>query len=309
MFQRIGQAVGEVIHGIDAPGIAGAVMGRAADAVDHRVTQADLGRGHVYLRPQHMLAVGEFPAPHALKQGQVFRHGPVPVGAVFTRFVQAAAVVPDLIRSQAVHVGLALFDQVHGIGVELVEIIGGEARLALPGKTQPVHVLLDGFHVLHFLFHRVGVIEAQVAAAAEFPGQAEVQADGLGMADVQVTVRFRRETGMHPAAVGAGLYIPADDAADEIIRFRFVFLAHSCSRFLFNWPQSSQRNTERWKMNCKQCMGYILNLDRHAGYHDSLFTTCDSPLFSVFLCGWFISLLGTAGRRPAGRRPGPWRAA
>ena len=50
-----------------------------------------------------------------------------------------------------------------------------------------------------FLFG-IGVVEAQVAFAAEFGGEAEVQADGFGVADVQIAVRLRGETRVHAAA-------------------------------------------------------------------------------------------------------------
>ena len=43
---------------------------------------------------------------------------------------------------------------------------------------------------------RVGVVEAQVALAAELVGEAEVQADGLGVADVQVAVGLGRKAGV-----------------------------------------------------------------------------------------------------------------
>ena len=54
------------------------------------------------------------------------------------------------------------------------------------------------------LLGRVGVVEAQVADAAEVAGQAEIEADALGVADVKVPVRLGREAGHDPAAVLAG---------------------------------------------------------------------------------------------------------
>ena len=60
---------------------------------------------------------------------------------------------------------------------------------------------LDGIDVLVLLLGRVGVVVAQVALAAVLCGDAEVQADRLGVADVQVAVGLRRETRRHPAVV------------------------------------------------------------------------------------------------------------
>ena len=62
----------------------------------------------------------------------------------------------------------------------------------------------------------VGVVEAQVALAAELGGQAEVQADGLGVADVQVAVRLGRKARVHAPAVLVGLQVLEDDVADEM---------------------------------------------------------------------------------------------
>jgi hypothetical protein len=62
-----------------------------------------------------------------------------------------------------------------------------------PVEAQPLHVGLDRLDVLELLLGRVGVVEAQVAAPAELARAAEVEADRLGVADVQVAVRLGRE--------------------------------------------------------------------------------------------------------------------
>ena len=54
--------------------------------------------------------------------------------------------------------------------------------------------------------------------AAEVLGQAEVQADRLGVADVQIAVGLRREAGDH-ADVAAVVEIFVDQVADEVGRF------------------------------------------------------------------------------------------
>ena len=55
----------------------------------------------------------------------------------------------------------------------------------------------------------------RVAAAAEFLGDAEIEADRLGVADVQIAVRLRRKAG-HDLLDAAGVEIGLDDVADEI---------------------------------------------------------------------------------------------
>ena len=85
-----------------------------------------------------------------------------------------------------------------------------------PLKAQPAHVVLDGGDELGVFLGRIGVVEAQVADAAELAGDAEVQADRLGMADVQVAVGFGRETGVDDRVLAAGQVL-ADDLADEVV--------------------------------------------------------------------------------------------
>ena len=88
--------------------------------------------------------------------------------------------------------------------------------VAGPLEAQPLHVLLDGVDVLGVFLHGVGVVKAQVAQPAVFLGQTEIDADGLGMAYVQVAVGFGRKTGVHAAAETAGEIVLIDAGAEEI---------------------------------------------------------------------------------------------
>src|SRR5690606_8656560 len=65
---------------------------------------------------------------------------------------------------------------------------------------------------------RIRVVEAQVAQAVELGGDAEVQADRLGVADVQVAVGLGRKAGADGRMLPAGQVL-ADDLADEILLF------------------------------------------------------------------------------------------
>src|SRR5690606_13090261 len=84
-----------------------------------------------------------------------------------------------------------------------------------PVEAEPAYVFLDRGDVLGVFLGWVGVVEAQVAAAAELLGDAEVQADRLGVADVQVAVGFGRETGADGVVLAAGQVV-ADDLPDEV---------------------------------------------------------------------------------------------
>src|SRR5438105_2071184 len=75
-------------------------------------------------------------------------------------------------------------------GLEAKAIIG-------PAANKPLHIFGDGFDVLDFFLGWIGVVHAQIANPAELAGDAKVQTNGFGMANVQVTVGFGRETGMN----------------------------------------------------------------------------------------------------------------
>ena len=55
---------------------------------------------------------------------------------------------------------------------------------------------------------------------AEFGGEAEVETDGFGVADVEISVGLGRETGLHAAAVFVGLEVIENDVAQEVRRTR-----------------------------------------------------------------------------------------
>jgi hypothetical protein len=181
------------VHGIDAPLVAGAVMRSLADAVDRRIAQVDVGRGHVDFRAQHVRALGERAIAHAAEQAQILIDVALAVGAVAAGFGKRAAPGAHLGGGLAVDVGVACFDQALCRAVHEIEIIAGVIEIGAPVEAQPLHRADDGIDVLLLFFFRVGVVEAQVAGAAVALRQPEVEADRLGVADVQIAVRLRRE--------------------------------------------------------------------------------------------------------------------
>ena len=134
---------------------------------------------------------------------------------------ERAAVLADLVGGLVVDVGLAAFDEVDGPVVELLEVVGRVVEVLAPVEAEPAHVGLDGVDVLLLLLGRVRVVEAEVAAAAELLGDAEVEADGLGVADVEVAVGLGREAGDRRRDP-AGRDVGGDDLADEIAPLRGV---------------------------------------------------------------------------------------
>ncbi len=82
VLEGVGQRVREVVHRVDAPAITGALMIDVPDAIQRRVAQVHVRRRHVDLRPQHVLAVGEFARAHAPEQVQVLLGATIAVRAV-----------------------------------------------------------------------------------------------------------------------------------------------------------------------------------------------------------------------------------
>ncbi|MNS42731.1 hypothetical protein D3C72_751150 [compost metagenome] len=129
---------------------------------------------------------------------------------------------------------MTCIDQVFGHFIQLVEVVAGEVEVFLlalfPFKAQPFDAVDDGVDVFLFFLGRIGVVEAQIAAAGVVAREAEVEADRFGMTNVQVTVGFRRETGdnsrqrlavfAYTFVVFTGGEIGFDDAAQEVGRGR-----------------------------------------------------------------------------------------
>ena len=215
VLDRVRLAVGEVVGRIDAPGVAGARMLGVQDAVDHRVAHVDVAGGHVDLGAQYPGTILELAGAHPPEQIQAFVGRPLAMGAVPSGFGQGAAVFADLVGRQVVDIGLARADQVLGPVVKLREIIGGEVEVLAPLEAEPTHIALDRLDELHLLLGRIGVVETQMAAPAELGRDAEVQADRLGMADVQVAVGLGRKAGDHTLDT-ARLEVAMDHLANEI---------------------------------------------------------------------------------------------
>jgi hypothetical protein len=228
------------------------VLGEA-DPVQRRVAHRHVGRGHVDARAQHMAALGVQPVAHATQQRQALGRRPIAVRRVAARLGQGAAARAHLFGALRIDVGMAMLDEVLGHRVELLEVVARVVEVAFavmvlpPGKAQPLHGVEDGIDVLLVFLDRVGVVEAHVAAAAVVLRQAEVQADRLGMANMQVAVGLGRETGADtrrieraglvlvavarppapvPVGMGAGGEIAFDLGADEVAGRGRRLLAH-----------------------------------------------------------------------------------
>ena len=146
--------------------------------------------------------------------------------ARLTRLGQGAAVGPHLVLALVVDVSFPGLDQVDSPAIEPVEIIRGKEQVFAPVEAEPTHVALDGVDIFLLFLGRIGVVETQMTAAAKLLRNAEIQADRLGVADVQIAVRFRWEPG-HDLLHAAGFEIAGHDVPDEI-EARFVGCRAGC---------------------------------------------------------------------------------
>ena len=120
-------------------------------------------------------------------------------GAVGAGVAKVTPVGAHVVGALLIDVGVAGGDEVFRRAVHEVEVVAGLVRFVVarlaPVKPQPFDGVDDGVDVFHLLFFRVGVVKPQVADAAVVARQAEVEANALGVADVQVAVGLGREAG------------------------------------------------------------------------------------------------------------------
>ncbi len=173
-LDRIGLAVGPVVHGVDAPGVTRAMVRGLPDPVHDGIAQVEVTRGHVDLRAQGPGPVFELARAHAAEQVQVLLAGAIAVRTLPARLGQGTAVLGHLIGREIVHVGRTRLDELHGPLIELFEVIARVVEVLAPVEAEPAHGVDDRVDVLLALLGGIGVVEAQVAAAAELLGHAEV---------------------------------------------------------------------------------------------------------------------------------------
>ena len=78
-----------------------------------------------------------------------------------------------------------------------------------------MNIFLDRIYVFGLFLRRIGVIIAQVALAAIFYGNIEIDANSFGVANMQITIWLRREASMDPVKT-TGRKILIHSLADKI---------------------------------------------------------------------------------------------
>ena len=232
--------MGIVVAWVDRPSIAGARMGGVQDPIQNGVAQVDVARGHVDPGPQHAGAVAELARLHAAEQIEILLHGALAKRAVLTGFGQGAAPAADFRLGLVVDIGMAGEDQAFRPFIEALEIIRGIEQVGAPVIAEPAHIGLNRIDVFLLFPGRIGVVEPQMAAPGKLLGDAEIERDRLGVADMQIAVRLRRKA-RHDPAVLVRVEIGLDDIADKVAARLCChrFCRHSC--FLFGVSRPSAK--------------------------------------------------------------------
>ena len=200
-FEIVRLSVREVVHRIDVPFASCAVVRmRGDDAVHDRVAEVHIRVRHVNFRTEYHFAFFYLAALHRFEELQVLFNRTIAVRRSHTRFGRCTFLLGDLLCCLLIDIGFSLFDEADSEVVELLEIVGGIEDLS-PFETEPADVALDGLYVFGVLFSRVGIVETQVTNAVVFLSDTEIHADCLDVADMQVSVRLRRETRLNTSAI------------------------------------------------------------------------------------------------------------
>ena len=198
VFKRIFDWVSKGVHRVDAPLVTRAMVFGKADTIDCRVTQVDIGACHINLGTNHHGAFGVLTVAHFAEKTKVFFNRAVTIGGVLSRFGQSAAIGMHFFRGLFVDVGKAGLHEVLCAVVHPLEVVACEVEIiffaVLPIKAQPLHRLFNGVDVLLVFLDRIGIVKAHVAVAAVVTSQTEIQADTLGVTNMQIAIGFGRKT-------------------------------------------------------------------------------------------------------------------
>ena len=142
-FEIVALSVCEVIHRIDLPRSACAVVRSLDYAIHDGVTEVHVGACHVDLGTEHTCAFLKLSCVHALEKVKIFFYRTVAVRAFRSGLCRCSLLGCDLLRRLVIDVCLSLLDHAYGEIVELGEIIGCVIFTVAPVKSEPVDVFAD----------------------------------------------------------------------------------------------------------------------------------------------------------------------
>ena len=195
-LDRVAERVRVVVHRIDRPGVAGVLVRHLLDPVQRRVAQVDVAAGHVDLRAQGARAVGELAGAHAPEQVEVLVDAS---GRGTANCGPARSACRDIRAPRSAR-------QVADEGVALARSASrrrgrrprsSPRRGAARPSRSPASARRPGSPATNSGSSLAGLVSSKrrLQTPPNSRGEAEVQADRLGVADVQVAVGLGREAG------------------------------------------------------------------------------------------------------------------
>jgi hypothetical protein len=98
----------------------------------------------------------------------------------------------------------------------LFKIIGGIKKTAPPVEPQPVDIIDNRFYIFEGLTSGVGVIHAKIARTVVLGCDTEIETHRLGVANVEVPIRFRWKTSGDTTSMLVCLEIVIDNLTNKI---------------------------------------------------------------------------------------------
>ena len=104
LFYGVALAMGVVIHRINCPFVACAVVRGMKNTVHYRIPHVHVRMSHVDFRSQCLASVGEFSVSHSLEKIEVLLHAAVSVRTVLSRSLHRASVLPHFFQALVIDV-------------------------------------------------------------------------------------------------------------------------------------------------------------------------------------------------------------
>ena len=186
----------KIVHRVNTPLVARSVMMSVHDTVNNRVAHIKVWRRHIYFCPQNLCACFKLAVCHTSEKVEIFFNASVAIRRIFARLGERTPVFFDFVSRKVIDISPALFDELDCAIVDEVEIIACKINI-VPIKAEPLNIFLNRLDILGVLFNGVGIVKTEVANAVVFVFHAEVDANCLCVADMQIAVGLGRETGLN----------------------------------------------------------------------------------------------------------------
>ena len=159
VFDGITLAMGKIVHGVDAPFVARAVMMGMFYPVHQWIAHVHVNMSHVHFCAQYFFTILVFALFHFGKQLQIFFYAPIPIRIVYSRLRGCTFLFGYFFARTVIYVSKAIADQRNSKLVELLKIIGG-IKFLRPVKAEPLYIIFNAIYIFRFLRNRVSIIKA-----------------------------------------------------------------------------------------------------------------------------------------------------